>query len=80
MERKIVLGIGGSSGSIYAKLLMDKLATIKGITVGVLMSENAIKNWEIEIGLSKKRIIPLLFMRKQILWLLLLPVQPGMIL
>lgn len=64
MERKIVLGIGGSSGSIYAKLLMDKLATIKGITVGVLMSENAIKNWEIEIGSFKKEDYPFTFYEK----------------
>jgi 4-hydroxy-3-polyprenylbenzoate decarboxylase len=48
--RKIVLGIGGSSGSIYAKLLMDKLAQMKDLTVGVVMSTNAITNWEIEIG------------------------------
>ena len=48
--RKIVLGIGGSSGSIYAKLLMDKLSQMKDVTVGVVMSTNAITNWEIEIG------------------------------
>lgn len=48
--RKIVLGIGGSSGSIYAKLLMDKLALIDDIEVGVVMSKNAVINWEIEIG------------------------------
>jgi len=50
MRRKIVLGIGGSSGSIYASLLMDKLAIIEDITVGVIMSTNAIINWEIELG------------------------------
>jgi 4-hydroxy-3-polyprenylbenzoate decarboxylase len=50
MNRKIVIAIGGSSGSIYAKLLMDKLALIKDIVVGVVMSDNAILNWEIEIG------------------------------
>ena len=50
MNRKIVIAIGGSSGSIYAKLLMDKLALIKDIVVCVVMSDNAILNWEIEIG------------------------------
>ncbi len=50
MNRKIVIAIGGSSGSIYAKLLMDKLALIKDIVVGVVMSDNAILNWELEIG------------------------------
>lgn len=29
---------------------MDKLASIKDLTVGVVMSDNAILNWEIEIG------------------------------
>lgn len=50
MKRKIVLGIGGSSGSIYAKLLMDKLKAMPDVKVGVVMSENAIINWEIELG------------------------------
>lgn len=48
--RKIVLGIGGSSGSIYAKRLMDQLSTRTDVTVGVVMSTNAVINWEIEIG------------------------------
>lgn len=48
--RKIVVGIGGSSGSIYAKLLLDKLSKMEGVTIGVVMSKNAIINWEIEIG------------------------------
>jgi len=65
MNRKIILGIGGSSGSIYAKLLMDKLASIKDITVGVVMSENAILNWEIEIGPFKKEDYPFTFYEKR---------------
>jgi len=65
MERKIVLGIGGSSGSIYAKLLMNKLAKIEGLTVGVVMSENAIVNWEIEIGKFDKSIYPFTFYKKK---------------
>ena len=64
MKRKIVLGIGGSSGSIYAKLLMDKLTTIQDITVGVVMSENAILNWEIEIGPFIKGDYPFTFYDK----------------
>lgn len=50
MTKKIVLAIGGSSGSIYAKLLMDKLATINDISVGVVMTKNALTNWNLEIG------------------------------
>lgn len=64
MNRKIVLGIGGSSGSIYAKLLMDKLAQISDLTVGVVMSENAIINWEIEIGPFDKTKYPFAFYEK----------------
>lgn len=50
MKRKVVIAIGGSSGSIYAKLLMEKLAKINDVTIGVVMSDNAVINWEIEIG------------------------------
>ncbi len=57
-QKKIVLAIGGSSGSIYAKLLMDKLSLIKDITVGVCMSKNALINWEIEIGPFNKESYP----------------------
>jgi len=64
MKRKIVLGIGGSSGSIYAKLLMDKLSRVEDLTVGVVMSENAIVNWEIEIGPFDKAAFPFTFYNK----------------
>lgn len=59
--RKIVLGIAGSSGSIYAKLLMDKLMKISPIEVGVVMSENAVLNWEIEIGNFRSSEYPFTF-------------------
>jgi len=50
--KKIVLGIAGSSGSIYASRLIDKLAMYskEDIEVGIVMSKNAIVNWEIELG------------------------------
>jgi len=52
MKKKIVLGIGGSSGSIYAKVLMDRLQQLKEqwSAVGVVMSDNAQFNWEYELG------------------------------
>jgi len=56
--RKIVLGIGGSSGSIYAQRLITKLSSIKDIEVGIVMSTNAIINWEIEIGPFDQSQIP----------------------
>lgn len=48
--KKIILGIGGSSGSIYAQRLMTKLSNVKEIEVGVVMTANAKINWEIELG------------------------------
>ncbi|MGB0862069.1 MAG: UbiX family flavin prenyltransferase [Saprospiraceae bacterium] len=50
--RKIVVGIGGSSGSIYAKVLLDKLAQAQTqlTAVGIVMSDNAKFNWEYELG------------------------------
>ena len=64
MKRKIVLAIGGSSGSIYAKLLMDKLTLIRDLTVGVVMSDNAVLNWEIEIGPFDASLYPFTFYKK----------------
>jgi len=50
--KKIVLSLGGSSGSIYAKVLMDRLLKINDQwkEVGVVMSENAKFNWKYELG------------------------------
>jgi 3-polyprenyl-4-hydroxybenzoate decarboxylase len=50
--QKIVLSIGGSSGAIYAKLLMDRLVQLQDQweKVGVVMSNNAQFNWEYELG------------------------------
>lgn len=57
-KKKIVFAIAGSSGSIYAKRLADKLEKYDDIEVGVVMSENAIVNWEIEIGPFDKENFP----------------------
>jgi len=56
--RKVVLGIGGSSGSIYAQRLINKLSKLDNVEVGVIMSTNAIINWEIEIGAFDESQIP----------------------
>lgn len=50
MKHKIVIAIGGSSGSIYAQRLMDKLSTLADLEIGVVMTDNAKINWKIEIG------------------------------
>ena len=57
--KKIVIGISGSSGSIYAHSLLSKLKECKeDIEVGVVMSPNAIINWELEIGKFSESEIP----------------------
>ncbi|HMQ46761.1 MAG TPA: UbiX family flavin prenyltransferase [Saprospiraceae bacterium] len=49
---KLAIGIGGSSGSIYAKVLLDKLVQLQDQleAVGLVMSSNAAFNWEYELG------------------------------
>lgn len=51
-NRKIVIAITGASGSIYARLLLDALAKMDHLTVGVLLSDNAKTVWEHELGNS----------------------------
>ena len=63
---KIIVAIGGSSGSIYAKILLDRLKVIVNQTeaIGVVMSDNAIYNWELEIGPWSKDEYPFTFYNK----------------
>ncbi len=51
MKKKIIIAVGGSSGSIYAKVLFDKLSNLSNQlkAVGVVMSDNAKFNWELEL-------------------------------
>lgn len=50
--KKVVVAVGGSSGAIYAKVLLDKLVQLKEQvkSVGVVMSSNARFNWKYELG------------------------------
>lgn len=49
---KIIVAISGASGSIYAKILLDKLCLIKSqwVDMGVIITDNAKIVWETEIG------------------------------
>lgn len=49
---KLVVAISGSSGAIYAKVLLDRLVTLQTQweKVGVVLSDNALLNWELELG------------------------------
>ena len=53
-KQKIIVGITGASGSIYAKVLLEKLAALKSQveSVGIVMSDNAKQVWETELGKS----------------------------
>ena len=50
--RKIVVAITGASGSIYARSLLQKLASISSQwnELGVIMSTNAREVWQTELG------------------------------
>ena len=51
MQNKVVLAITGASGSIYAKLLIEKLLGLKSQwqDLSVVMTENARTVWETEL-------------------------------
>jgi 4-hydroxy-3-polyprenylbenzoate decarboxylase len=48
---KIVIAITGASGSIYARILLDKLLTLKDqwLELAVVMSDNAKEVWKTEL-------------------------------
>jgi 4-hydroxy-3-polyprenylbenzoate decarboxylase len=51
MKRKIAIAITGASGSIYAKLLLEKLQQLSSQIneVGIVMSDNAHDVWKLEL-------------------------------
>lgn len=51
MKRKVVVSVSGASGSIYAKVLLDKLLQLNSQIdrVGVLLSDNARAVWKFEL-------------------------------
>lgn len=51
-QKKIIVAITGASGSIYAKVLLDKLLAMreKFSDLGIVMSENAKTVWQHEMG------------------------------
>ena len=52
LKRKIVISVTGASGSIYAKVLLDKLLRINNQIekIGIIMSDNAKTVWKHELG------------------------------
>lgn len=50
-RNKLVVAITGASGSIYAKVLLDKLNALPTKPeVGIVMSDNAKTVWQLELG------------------------------
>ncbi len=51
-SKNIVVAVGGSSGSLYAKVLFDRLRETKSNweNIGVVITENGKYNWKFELG------------------------------
>lgn len=59
-NKKIVVGVTGASGAIYAKVLFDRLQHLEGQwkDVGVVFSKNAREVWKLELGNSDFENLP----------------------
>jgi 4-hydroxy-3-polyprenylbenzoate decarboxylase len=57
---KIIIGVTGASGSIYAKVLLDRLVKLESQIeqVGLVFSDNARDVWEYELGNKDYEKIP----------------------
>jgi len=51
-KKKVVVALTGASGSVYAKVLFDKLIKLSDQieAIGVVMSDNAKEVWQFELG------------------------------
>ena len=51
-KKKVVVALTGASGSVYAKVLIDKLIKLSDQieAIGVVMSDNAKEVWQFELG------------------------------
>ena len=60
MKNKIVIAVTGASGSIYAKVLFERMTQLKEQVeaVCVVMSDNAKQVWEHELGNNHYKNIP----------------------
>ncbi|MEO6167494.1 MAG: UbiX family flavin prenyltransferase [Chitinophagales bacterium] len=66
IKRKIVIAVTGASGSIYAKVLFDKLVLLNDQleSPGVVMSDNAKYVWKHELGDVPIPASPFIFFQK----------------
>ncbi|MBL4585876.1 MAG: hypothetical protein JKX84_02285, partial [Flavobacteriales bacterium] len=58
--KKIVVGVTGASGAIYAKVLFDRLVQLSDQVeeCGVVFSKNAQEVWKLELGNSDFKNLP----------------------
>jgi 4-hydroxy-3-polyprenylbenzoate decarboxylase len=65
-KQKLVIAVTGASGSVYAKLLFDKLVLIKDQlqVVGIVFSKNAEEIWAYELGNHSYRDYPFSYYAK----------------
>jgi len=65
-KKKIVVAITGASGSIYAKVLLDKLVKLQDqiAEVGIVMSDNAKDVWKFELDDQSFNNYPFKFYQK----------------
>ncbi|MES2428366.1 MAG: UbiX family flavin prenyltransferase [Bacteroidota bacterium] len=66
MKKKIVIAITGASGSIYAKLLLDRLQHLSSQVeeVAIVMSDNAKQVWQFELDNDDYSKLPYQFYAK----------------
>lgn len=59
-KKKVVIGVTGASGSVYAKVLFDRLIQLHDQveTVGVVFSTNSREVWKLELGNSDFEKLP----------------------
>ena len=52
MKHKIIVAVTGASGSIYTKVLFEKLLQLESqiAAIGIVMSDNAKQVWQYELG------------------------------
>jgi 4-hydroxy-3-polyprenylbenzoate decarboxylase len=66
-KKKIVVAVTGASGSIYAKLVLEKLQILHEqiAEVGIVMSDNAKEVWRVELDNEDYKKIPYIFYGKR---------------
>ena len=66
-KHKIIVAVTGASGSIYAKVLFEKLQRLSNQIeeIGVVMSDNAKFVWETELGNTDYKKFPYIFYDKK---------------